>query len=287
MSISINRGIALLFVFVLTFVTPVASETASEAKILNSADVCDVALSVLIERLEAARDPDQRGRGRQENANWSCYAPMPGHPTAPEKSAYIEEISAYAKAAETKFKVPAAALAAMAILESGYGFTRVALPPTNNLFGWKLSQSGLLKQGGYVLSCQDTTGERGQPDANRCYRNFASRAASFEYIAGRLASGFHSNYRKANDRYQRETRQGVPVVTRVQNWVAGIASPYNWRSSEYTASICRLMRNPTAASDQLHPKFNLYQLSAQEGETTELVRVPTRHVGCTDILPRQ
>src|SRR5437870_3878845 len=68
--------------------------------------------------------------------NWDCYAPKPGHPTADEKEAFVAEISPLAARAEGTHGVPAAGLAAMAILESGYGWTRMALN-ANNLFGWK------------------------------------------------------------------------------------------------------------------------------------------------------
>jgi len=72
---------------------------------------------------------------------WGPYDPKPGHPTAAERQDFIDKISPIAKKGEERFKVPAAAIAAMAMQESGYGFTRTALN-ANNLFGFKVPSKG-------------------------------------------------------------------------------------------------------------------------------------------------
>src|SRR5690348_14462291 len=66
-------------------------------------------------------------------AGWSCYGTKPGHPTPGERAAFVKDVSALAIVAERKHGVPAAALAALAIIESGYGWTRLALE-ANNIF---------------------------------------------------------------------------------------------------------------------------------------------------------
>jgi hypothetical protein len=67
---------------------------------------------------------------------WGCYDPKPGHPTAAERQQFVNDISTHAVYAEQNHGVPAAALVAMAIVESGYGWTRTALE-AHNFFGWK------------------------------------------------------------------------------------------------------------------------------------------------------
>ena len=72
----------------------------------------------------------------EASAAWGCDEPQPGHPTAAEQRAFVEEVATLATRAEERHGVPAAAITAMAILESGYGWTRLA-QNTNNLLGWK------------------------------------------------------------------------------------------------------------------------------------------------------
>jgi len=74
----------------------------------------------------------------ETSAAWGCYEPQPGHPTEAEKRAFVEEVATLATRAEERHGVPATAITAMAILESGYGWTRLA-QNTNNLLGWKYS----------------------------------------------------------------------------------------------------------------------------------------------------
>jgi hypothetical protein len=81
---------------------------------------------------------------------WGCYDPEPGHPTAGERTAFFEKIGEPTRLAEQRYGVPAAGLAGMSMLESGYGFTRTA-QFANNLFGWKAAQSD---SASYVLTCQ-------------------------------------------------------------------------------------------------------------------------------------
>lgn len=57
--------------------------------------------------------------------SWLCYGPQSGHPTTAERQAFVERVSTAAIKAEQDYGVPAAAIAAMAIIESGYGFTHL------------------------------------------------------------------------------------------------------------------------------------------------------------------
>jgi hypothetical protein len=244
-----------------------------------------VRLSILRERLNAVRTEQQRAAAAAEEKRWTCYAPEPGHPTLMEKRDYIDRISRYATDAEAKYHVPAAAIAAMALVEAGYGFTRTA-QQAHNLFGWKAPVHGAMPH--YVLACQDTKGEFGKADDNRCYAVFDSEQQSVDYVAGRLASGFAPNYAKADARYLRETSAGVPVIVRTQNWIAGIARPYNWQPLIYARNICRMMRDPVSGSDAIDADHNLYRLSAKEGEQVSVAALPGKSRSCNaiDVPPK-
>src|SRR4051812_15151167 len=52
-------------------------------------------------------------------APWGCHGPKPGHPTLAERAAFVREVSELAVKAEKTHGVPASALAAIAIAESG------------------------------------------------------------------------------------------------------------------------------------------------------------------------
>lgn len=258
-----------------------AAENPRVEKVLQSRDACSVPLSELTRRLNAARTPAEKRSAEAESKVWGCYDPQPGHPTTAEKVAYIKRISGYATKAEAKYGVPAAVITAMALVESGYGFTRTA-QYAHNIFGWKISERSSSSR--YVLACQDTTGEIGDKDENRCYVAFPSEEAAVDRVASRLASGFHPNYAKADLRYRRETAANVPAIVRTQNWAAGIAKPYNWCPTKYARTLCRLMRNPVSGSNSLDPTSNLYQLSARPGEEISLSSFPASERSCNAIV---
>lgn len=240
-------------------------------------------LSEMRRRLDQARSPDVRRAAQAEEQRWSCYNPEPGHPTKQEKQAFVNRISQYAVQAEKKHKVPAAAIVAMALVESGYGFTRTARSPNHNIFGWKISAADRKSAGGFVLTCQDTTGESGKADPNRCYRSFQSEEQAVDFVASRLASGFTKNYKRAFDTYQRDTKDGRSTIERVQAWVAGIADPYNWKPREYVRIVCRLMRDPINGSNSIDVDTNLYRLSARPNETLSLETIMGGHRDCATI----
>src|SRR5262249_49603543 len=140
-----------------------------------------------------------------------CYDPEPGQPTSAEVIAFFTKVSEYAKA-EKQHGVPAAGIAAMSMLESGYGFTRAA-QFANNLFSWKAPESDTAA---YVLTCQPTS------DPGNKYRRFADWAAAFDDIAGRLGLQGKANYATVSRRYGLERAVSVPVAQAVANWVRGI-----------------------------------------------------------------
>jgi hypothetical protein len=86
--------------------------------------------STQMSRAEAPANP------AAASAAQSCFAPLPGHPTPAEQRTFVQEVGQLAVAAERTYGVPAAALTAMAIQESGYGWTSLA-QQTNNILAWK------------------------------------------------------------------------------------------------------------------------------------------------------
>lgn len=185
--------------------------------------------------------------------DWGCYDAKPGHPTAAEKASFIEQISPLAIKAEKKYGVPASALAAMAIVESGYGWTRTA-QNAQNLFGWKFySSKAASGRKAYVLTCQP------KEDDNNRYVVFETNADSFDFVAMKLAT--LPAYSKQTKAYQATRAKGITATEAAKAWIAGIANPYNWHPKEYTTTITRVMNNALAPSDQVSEEFNLYRLS--------------------------
>lgn len=183
---------------------------------------------------------------------WGCYDPRPGHPTAAEKAAYVAEISRLAVDAERSHGVPAPAIAAMAIEESGYGFTRTALE-ANNLFGYKwTSRNAAGGRDNYVLACQP------EWDVNNKYIRFASRADAMDFVAHRLATS--SFYRNDTSSFQAAIATGQERDRAIREWVAGIAEPYNFDPARYTRKIERLMNDPLNPADHSNPADSLYLL---------------------------
>ncbi len=161
--------------------------------------------------------------------SWGCYDPQPGHPTAAEQQSFVARVGRAAQRAEAEVGVPAAAIAAMAAVESGYGFTRTALY-AQNYFGYKMPAGGAGSRGSYTLECQPAW------DVGNVYVVFASLEDSVSWVANRLATS--SLYAPTTQRYQADRRAGVDVVTAVNRWVEGITyAGYNPYHEQYIAKI--------------------------------------------------
>jgi hypothetical protein len=202
---------------------------------------------------------------------WGCYDLKPGHPTASEQEAFVDEVARLATRAEDRYGVPAAALVAMAIAESGYGWTRLALN-TNNLFAWKHFPGPAAEGRQYwVLECQpDEPGTR--------FVVFASRAEAVDFVARQLATS--DNYRADTERYRRDRAAeavqgplkrlgldqaaaggGADVVKAVNHWVEGVADPYSSNPELWSRNVRHIMNDPYSPSERLSPERNLYRLS--------------------------
>jgi hypothetical protein len=183
---------------------------------------------------------------------WGCLGPQPGHPTAAEQTAFVEEVASLATRAEERHGVPAAAITAIAILESGYGWSRLA-QNANNLMGWKYFPDA--PAGGrdsWMLECP----ELGISDR---FVVFHDRADGIDFVAGQLAST--DNYRADTERYRRDRASGVDVVEAVDRWVDGIADPYSTQPENFRTEVRRLMNETYAIENGPAAEHNLYSLS--------------------------
>ena len=184
-------------------------------------------------------------------AAWGCFEPQPGHPTEAEKRAFLEEVAPLATRAEQRHGVPATAITAMAIQESGYGWTRLA-QNTNNLLGWKYFPEAAGEREFWVLECP----ELGISDRLLVFRD---RAEGIDYVAEQLATS--DNYRADTERYVSDRASGVDVVEAVNRWVDGIADPYSTQPDAYRESLRRIMNETYDLAEGQLPEGNLYSLS--------------------------
>jgi hypothetical protein len=185
------------------------------------------------------------------SATWGCEEPQPGHPTAAERRAFVQEVATLATRAEERDGVPAAAITAMAILESGYGWTRLA-QNTNNLLGWKYSaHTSAGERDVWVLECP----EQGTSDRFIVFRD---RAEAVDFVADQLASS--DNYRADTDQYRRDRASGVDVVEAVDRWVDRVADPYSSEPEAWRNAVRRVM-NDTYELPEGSSERNLYSLS--------------------------
>jgi uncharacterized FlgJ-related protein len=185
-------------------------------------------------------------------AHWSCLGPKPGHPTPEERAAFVREVSELATRAEKMHGVPAGALAAVAIAESVYGTTRVALH-AHNYFAWKFVPAAAEGRQPYVPQCAL------RRRASR-FLAFRSKADAFDFVAAKLAT--LEAYRQHTEAYKAARARGVPVESAVQAWITGVASAYSQKPDEFTRKVTRVMNNAVDPDDRLSPDANLYRLSA-------------------------
>jgi Mannosyl-glycoprotein endo-beta-N-acetylglucosaminidase len=213
---------------------------------------------VLVSMLAACSGVDDRGSPGDAAADaavagtsaaWGCEDPQPGHPTEAEERAFVEEVGILTTRAEERHGVPAAAITAMAILESGYGWTRLA-QSTNNVLAWKYFPGAAGERDFWGLECP----EEGTSDRFIVFRD---RAEAVDYVAAQLATS--DNYRADTERYRRDRASGMNVVEAVDRWVDGIADPYSSQPEAYRTAVRRIMTDTyqlAGASER-----NLYALS--------------------------
>ncbi len=164
---------------------------------------------------------------------WDCYAPEPGHPTPSEKSAFFATHAPAAQEAERTYGVPAAAILAIAAVEGGFGFTRIALY-ANNTFGYKFTNTTAAGgRGSYTLECQPSW------DVGNKYIDFTSIRDAILFVGFKLATRADwANYKAATDRYRTARANGGDLTAAVNAWVDGIADAgYNYDPPKYKRTI--------------------------------------------------
>lgn len=153
--------------------------------------------------------------GRNDN----CYLSAIDHPAAIEKAQFIESVSGFIDSVCNKEKLPAKTILAMAIAESGYGFTRTAYY-ANNLFGIKVFTRDTIAA--YVLRGQPSEGVNNKAlkrlGENRVifnesirvdnrYRVFTDRPACIQYLVYKILLG--KRYIGAAERYRENIRNNI------------------------------------------------------------------------------
>jgi uncharacterized FlgJ-related protein len=183
--------------------------------------------------------------------DWGCYDPKPGHPTLKDKKAFVAELVPNAQEAERKFGVPAPAKLAMASLESGFGFTRIALN-ANNLFEWKYySAASAGNRQAWVFGCLP------EEDHNNKYVKFSSRDEAMNFVAMKLAT--LERYHTITISYRAQRSQGDGILEAINSWVDSVDDAgYNLKPDEYKRTLKAILinyLNPGVESQD----FNLYQ----------------------------
>ncbi len=195
--------------------------------------------------------------GRNSNAYLSIY----GNLSTEMRKKFINEISIHAIKANEKWGIPASAIIGMAIIESGYGTTRIAIN-ANNIFGMKVW--GYNPKNAWQL--------KGQPDEDyepvpvltdygqdrkifdeskrrdNWYRAFNSYKDAVDYLAGKLL--LNDRYRFAKTNYDARIKNGWSLEQAAKNYLYDIANAgYNHLGGEY-------YRNKVG---KVMDEWNLYQ----------------------------
>ena len=179
--------------------------------------------------------------GRNSNAYLSTYSNV----STQMKESFINKISIPAMEANEKWGIPASAMIGMAILESGYGTTRIAIH-ANNFFGikvwgynpknaWQLKGQPdedyepvpVLVDYGYDRKIFDESKRR-----DNWYRAFNSSKEAVDYLAGNLL--LNSRYRFAKTNYEERIKKGWSLEKAAKEYLYDIAEAgYNHLGGEY------------------------------------------------------
>jgi hypothetical protein len=177
----------------------------------------------------------ESGQVDRQGVGYWCYDPVRS-PTLNEKNSFVEEVSLAAVSAERKWGVPAPVLAAMTIVESGYGFTRLAIKSNNILaFKWPGMAIAAGRQE-FVLWCQPPE------DRGNVYPSFESRTDAIDFVASRLKLASH--YQDATATYVDDMKNGVDRKSAAQKWLRAIAPKYNWKPERYVRDVSRMADDP-------------------------------------------
>lgn len=192
----------------------------------------------------------------QPDLSDDCYGPT--KPLTPElRAAFVAEIRPLAANAERDHGIPAPIFAAMAIHESGYGTTRLAIA-ANNLLSYKWpGPSGPDGRTVYELTCQP------KEDKGRIYVVFRDHADAIDFVAGRLAAARY--YNAATKKYRMDLAAGKERKDAAIGWFKTIAPTYNpYHTDDYVRTVLALANDPISLSDHVDPAATLWTLAAAQ-----------------------
>lgn len=174
---------------------------------------------------------------RQGIGDW-CYSPI-GTITSVERRDFVNFVVEAGKKAQERYGVPGAIIAAMAIQESGYGRTRLAIL-SNNLLSFKMPADPAWRFGrsSFVLWCQPAY------DKGNKYLHFENREAAFDYVAKVFAERQSlRTYFQATQQYKKSVSLGVDRKEAGVAWLRSIAPTYT-EDRSYVDRILSYAANP-------------------------------------------
>lgn len=181
----------------------------------------------------ADEDLDRPGKGE-----W-CYNPTKTLGIS-EKAAFVSEVKIAAYNAEARWGVPAAILTGMAVVESGYGTTRLAIK-ANNIFAFKWPGASLARGAKrFTLECQPVW------DEGNVYPAFLGRAEAVDFVAWRLNESAH--YSDATTNYLAAVKRGDDRQSAAIEWLKTIAPTYNYDARKYVPAVLKTI---VAAKNEL------------------------------------
>lgn len=178
-----------------------------------------LAANIMVVSAQTIHFPPTPNEDSINGRNDNCYLSAIGHPTATEKEQFIHSVKGYIDSVCQIAQLPPKTILAMAIAESGYGFTRTAYY-ANNFFGIKVFTTDSSKA--YVLKGQPDEGVKNKVikswgkdrivfnESNRVdnrYRIFTDRQACIHYLVFKILS--NKRYIGAAREYSENIHSGL------------------------------------------------------------------------------
>ena len=182
-----------------------------------------------------------------------CYEAV-GQTTISQKQDFVSAVVDGAKRAQATYSVPGPILAAMAIHESGYGRTRLAIL-SNNLLSFKKPASVAWQFGRptFVLWCQPAV------DRGNEYLLFGSTQAALDYVAKVLATRLDLPYARITEGYRRALAAGMDRKAAGRAWLGAVAASYAG-DPNYPRNVMRYLDNPVQPGSGAAPGRSLWDL---------------------------
>ncbi|TBF85690.1 glucosaminidase domain-containing protein [Rhizobium leguminosarum] len=179
-----------------------------------------------------------------------CYNQV-GEITDTLKADYLDFAVAQAKLAQAKYGIPGAVMAAMAIHESGYGRTRLAILANNVLaFKYPSNVHWRFDRPKFDLWCQPDW------DTPREYIHFGSKEAAFDYVAKVFASRPDLPYAAITKKYQDAVASGTEPKSAAKLWLREIVKKYT-EGKDYVPLVEGYIENPLGM-DSPHAEDTLW-----------------------------